>query len=80
MLPLWRKPACWRGVSSHLADAPTLPGSLYEAIQEAESSELLRRCLGDHVYESLLNTKRLEWESYRAHITDYELSRYLPIL
>jgi glutamine synthetase len=63
-----------------LADAPTLPGSLYEAIREAEASEMLRRCLGDHVFESLLNSKRIEWESYRAHITDYELNRYLPIL
>ncbi len=63
-----------------LADAPTLPGSLYEAIREAEASEMLRRCLGDHVFESLLKSKRIEWESYRAHITDYELNRYLPIL
>jgi glutamine synthetase len=58
----------------------TLPGALQEAILEAESSELLRNCLGEHSYESLLISKRIEWESYRAHITDYELSRYLPIL
>jgi glutamine synthetase len=47
---------------------------------EAESSDLLRRCLGDHIFESLLTSKRIEWESYRSHITDYELNRYLPIL
>ena len=63
-----------------LADAATLPGSLYEALVEAEGSDLLRRCLGDHVFESLLTSKRLEWESYRSHITDFELNRYLPIL
>jgi glutamine synthetase len=63
-----------------LASAQTLPGSLYEAILEAEQSDLLQRCLGDHVYEALLTSKRIEWESYRAHITDYELNRYLPIL
>jgi glutamine synthetase len=60
--------------------APTLPGSLYEALQEAESSELLRNCLGDHLFESLLTSKRIEWERYRSYITDYELNRYLPIL
>jgi len=27
-----------------------------------------------------LTSKRIEWESYRSHITDYELKRYLPIL
>lgn len=63
-----------------LLDRATLPGSLYEAIIEAENSDLLRRCLGDHVFESLLRSKRIEWEGYRSHITDYELQRYLPIL
>lgn len=65
---------------TEMADAPTLPGSLYEALQDAESSDLLARCLGEHVFESLLASKRIEWERYRAHITDYELKRYLPIL
>lgn len=63
-----------------LEDAPTMPGSLYEALLEAEQSGLLRRCLGDHVFESLLKSKRIEWEAYRSHITDFELNRYLPIL
>ncbi len=58
----------------------TLPGSLYEAIEAAEGSELLRRCLGDHLFESFLRNKRLEWDAYRAHITDFELKRYLPVL
>jgi glutamine synthetase len=63
-----------------LADAATLPGSLYEALVEAEGSDLLRRCLGDHVFESLLTSKRIEWERYRSVITDYELKQYLSIL
>jgi glutamine synthetase len=63
-----------------MEQARTLPGSLYEALQESENSELLRRCLGDHVFESLLTSKRIEWERYRSHITDYELQEYLPIL
>jgi len=63
-----------------IEEAPTLPGSLLEAMQESESSDLLRRCLGDHVFESFLTSKRIEWERYRSHITDYELNRYLPIL
>ncbi len=63
-----------------IEDAPLLPGSLYEALLEAEQSDLLRRCLGDHVFESLLTSKRFEWEGYRTHVSDYELARYLPIL
>jgi glutamine synthetase len=63
-----------------IEEAPALPGSLYEALQEAEKSRLLRNCLGDHVFESLLASKRIEWERYRSHITDYELKQYLSIL
>jgi glutamine synthetase len=58
----------------------TLPGSLNEAIEAAQASDLLRDALGDHVYESLLSNKRIEWDEYRRHITDYELKRYLPTL
>jgi glutamine synthetase len=65
---------------SSIEQAPTLPGSLYEALQEAEESNLLRKCLGDHVFESLVTSKHIEWERYRSHITDYELQEYLPIL
>jgi len=57
-----------------------LPGSLAEAIELAEGSELLRRCLGDHLYESLLTNKKIEWTNFRRHVTDFELKRYLPLL
>lgn len=57
-----------------------LPGSLSEAIEAAEGSELLRRCLGDHLLESLLLNKKVEWANFRSHVTDWETNRYLPIL
>jgi len=57
-----------------------LPGSLFEAIELAEQSELLRHCLGDHLFEILLKNKLIEWSEYRRHVTDYEIKRYLPIL
>jgi len=62
-----------RGINS-------LPGSLGEAIALAEKSELLRDCLGDHIFTKLIENKKIEWNQYRCAITDYELSRYLPIL
>jgi glutamine synthetase len=57
-----------------------LPGSLSEAIEAAEGSELLRRCLGDHLLDSLLLNKKIEWANFRSHVTDWETKRYLPIL
>lgn len=58
----------------------TLPGSMNEAIAAAEHSDLLRRALGDHVFESFLTNKKIEWDTFRQQVTDFELRRYLPIL
>ena len=57
-----------------------VPGSLYEAIEAAEGSVLLQAALGEHTLNSLLQNKRIEWERYRAAVTDYEIKRYLPVL
>ena len=61
-------------------DIDLLPGTLDEAIRATEESELMRECLGEHVFESLLKNKRIEWDAYRAHVTDFELERYLGVL
>ena len=57
-----------------------LPGSLGEALTLAEGSELLRETLGEHIVQSVIQNKAMEWGDYRATVTDYETSRYLPIL
>jgi glutamine synthetase len=58
----------------------SLPASLLEAIQLTEKSELVRKALGDHVFNAFIENKKIEWDHYRIHVTDYELARYLPIL
>src|SRR5439155_2133357 len=58
----------------------SLPEDLYEAIVVAERSDLVRGALGDHVIEYLIRNKREEWDEYKAHVTPYELDRYLPLL
>ncbi len=62
------------------AGIESLPEDLYEAIAVAEGSELVRETLGDHVFEYLVRNKREEWDEYRAHVTPYEVERYLPVL
>jgi glutamine synthetase len=57
-----------------------LPGSLSDAIQTLESSELMAETLGEHVFDFFLRNKRAEWESYRQQVTPFELTRYLPVL
>lgn len=62
-----------RGITS-------LPADLWEAIKVAEKSEFLRECLGDHVFNSLITDKKIEWEEYKAVVTEYELEKNLPVL
>ncbi|MFN0094025.1 MAG: glutamine synthetase family protein [Dehalococcoidia bacterium] len=58
----------------------TLPGSLIDAVEAADASDFLREALGEHVVESLVKNKRIEWDRYRRHVSDFELREYLPIL
>jgi glutamine synthetase len=57
-----------------------LPASLLEAIQLTEKSQLVRKALGDHVFDAFIKNKKIEWDQYRTQITEYELKRHLPIL
>lgn len=58
----------------------SLPASLLEAIKLTEKSELVRKALGDHVFNAFIENKKIEWNRYRIHVTDYEIDRYLPVL
>jgi glutamine synthetase len=58
----------------------TLPASLNEAIQLCEKSQLVRKALGEHVFYAFLKNKKIEWDQYRIHVTDYEINKYLSIL
>ncbi len=57
-----------------------LPGNLFEAIQEAKNSNLVRETLGEHIFTRFILNKEKEWEDYRSQITSHEIKKYLPIL
>jgi len=58
----------------------SLPNNLYEAVKETERSELVRRTLGDHVFERFITNKLNEWYEYREQVSIFEIERYLPVL
>ncbi len=58
----------------------SLPGSLIEAIQLTEKSKLVRETLGDHVFNSFIASKKVEWDDYRKCVHPYEIKQFLPIL
>ena len=64
-----------------LAEGVTLlPGSLSDAVDEMEKSELVAETLGEHVFEWFIRNKRAEWLDYKTQVTQFELDRYLPRL
>ncbi|UCG14983.1 MAG: glutamine synthetase [Deltaproteobacteria bacterium] len=67
-------------VAREKAGIESLPGNLFEAIQEVEKSELVRETLGDHIFNKLIVNKKIEWDHYRTHVSRFELKRYLPLL
>ncbi|MGE3622216.1 MAG: glutamine synthetase family protein [Acidimicrobiia bacterium] len=58
----------------------TLPGSLSDALDEMERSELVAGALGEHVFEWFIRNKRSEWQDYKTQISQFELDRYLARL
>jgi glutamine synthetase len=54
-----------------------LPGSLSEAVDLMEGSELVAETLGEHVFEWFIRNKRAEWSAYKTQVTPFELDRYL---
>jgi glutamine synthetase len=53
-----------------------LPGSLSEALDAMDESELVAEALGEHVFEWFIRNKRAEWREYKTHISQFELDRY----
>lgn len=55
----------------------SLPGSLLEAIDLMEKSQVARDALGEHIYNEFLNAKKMEWDSFRVQVTPWEIEKYL---
>ena len=55
---------------------PALPGSLKEAAELLEKSELAKRVMGDRVQEFYVHTAREEVKAFDSAVTDWERVRY----
>ena len=58
----------------------TLPHSLENAVAVFEQSDFARKTLGDHIFNKLIENKKLEWERYHMHVSKYEINNYMPML
>ena len=58
----------------------SLPGSLAKAIEITEKSEVVRKALGNHIFNNFITSKKVEWDEYRTKVHPYETERYLAVL
>jgi glutamine synthetase len=54
-----------------------LPGTMGEALNAFAEDAIVQETLGAYITDLLLTVKRDEWESYRAHVSPWEFSRYV---
>lgn len=57
----------------------SLPGSLEEALQELEKDEVILSALGDHITDHFLRAKKIEWDTYRTQVHQWEIDQYLKV-
>ncbi len=62
------------------AGIENLPEDLSQGIEIAESSEMLKKALGEHVHEFFIKNKKAEWDEFKAQVTPWELKKYLSVL
>ncbi|MDO4621330.1 MAG: glutamine synthetase family protein [Eubacteriales bacterium] len=61
----------------NMGDADTLPANMGEAWECCSSDPMIRRVLGDYIYEELMKQKEAEWKEFNAVVTNWELKKYL---
>ena len=55
----------------------SLPGALNEAIYLMKRNELVKKALGEHIYNEFVSSKEKEWDDYRTKVSRWEIDNYL---
>jgi glutamine synthetase len=57
----------------------TLPANLLGALEELSKDAVIKQALGDHIYNSFVQAKNIEWHSYTTRVSDWEIEQYLGV-
>ena len=55
----------------------SLPGTLAEALYEMKKNPLIKKALGEHIFNEFVTAKDKEWDEYRTQVTSWEIENYL---
>ena len=55
----------------------SLPGSLNEALALMKKSKIVKKALGEHIFNEFVMAKEIEWDRYRTAVTPWEVNEYI---
>ena len=56
-----------------------LPSTLHNAVKALTEDEVVKAALGNHIYTSFVEAKRIEWASYATFVSQWEVDNYLDL-
>lgn len=54
-----------------------LPSTLHNAVKAFKADPLIQEALGEHLTQSFIDSKNLEWSKYTESVSDWERDRYM---
>ena len=48
-----------------------------EALALMKKSKIVKKALGEHIFNEFVTAKEIEWDKYRTAVTPWEISQYL---
>lgn len=54
-----------------------LPSTLHNALKAFKKDQLIQNALGEHLTQSFIDSKELEWSQYTQTVSDWERNRYM---
>lgn len=56
-----------------------LPSTLHNAVKALQEDEVVKAALGEHIYTNFVESKKIEWSSYAAFVSQWEIDNYLDL-
>ena len=53
-----------------------LPGNMHQALEYLKEDEVIKKAIGDFIYEKFVELKEQEWIDYAKQVTDWDWKRY----
>ncbi|KPU27346.1 glutamine synthetase [Caloranaerobacter sp. TR13] len=55
----------------------SLPSNIMDALDELSKNEIIKSALGKHIYSRFVEAVTLEWNEYKAYVSQWEIEKYL---